>query len=183
MKDHWWQSDSSVIRHVVDQSIQLGDGGWGIIAQAQIYQQLRPLPGASAYFVGTYVLSTREHTSVESPISGVTLGVPDVFYARGGIAYAIWPAEGLSSSLGLRIDGIMKRDIFGGGDHHFRRPGYTLFVDPGMALRLGRNELTLNVPIRLHQNFPPSIIDEERNRDGGGDLADYLVYVGLNHRF
>jgi hypothetical protein len=174
-------ADSSVIRNVVDQSIQLGDGGWGIIAQVQAYQ--RVLPGASVYFIGTYMLSTREHTEVPSPIAGVPLGVPDVYYARGGVAYALWPAAGLSANLGARLDGITMSDLIGGGDAFFRRPGYTLFLDPGVALRRGRDEFTLNIPIRLHQDFPPSLIDKQVNRVGGGDLADYLIYAGYTRRF
>jgi hypothetical protein len=181
VEDDWWLADSSMIRHVVDQSIQLGDGGWGIIVQAQAYQLI--LPGTSAYFVGTYMLSTREHTDVASPLPGVTLGVPDVYYVRGGVARSLWAAGGLSGSLGARLDGITRRDIIGGGDDYFRRPGYTLFLDPGLSLRRGPSEFTFNFPIRLHQNFPPSIIDRKQNFAGGGDLADYLIFAGYTHRF
>lgn len=176
-----WLADSSEIRHVVDQSIQLGDGGWGIIVQAQAFQ--RVLPGTSVYFVGTYMLSTKEHTDVLSPLAGVTLGVPDVYYVRGGVAHSLWAEGGLSASLGGRLDGITRRDIIGGGDDYFRRPGYTLFLDPGLSLRRGPAEFTFNFPIRLHQNFPQSIIDRKMNFAGGGDLADYLIYAGYTHRF
>lgn len=181
VEDDWWLADSSEIRHVVDQSIQLGDGGWGILVQAQAYQRL--LSATSVYFVGTYMLSTREHTDVVSPIAGVTLGVPDVYYLRAGAAQSLWPAGGLSGSLGARVDGITRRDIIGGGDDYFRRPGYTLFLDPGLSLRRGPVEITLNIPIRLHQNFPQSIIDRKKTFPGGGDLADYLIFAAYTHRF
>jgi hypothetical protein len=181
VEDDWWLADSSEIRHVVDQSIQLGDGGWGIILQAQAFQ--RVLPSASLYFVGTYMMSTREHTDVVSPIVGVTLGVPDVYYVRGGVARSLWAEQGLSASLGARLDGITRRDIIGGGDEHFRRPGYTFFLDPGLSLRRGPVEFTVNFPIRVHQNFPQSIIDRKTGFPGGGDLADNLIYVGYTHRF
>lgn len=181
VEDDWWLADSSEIRHVVDQSIQLGDGGWGIIIQGQAYQRI--LPSTSVYFVGTYMLSTREHTDVPSPIPGVSLGVPDVYYVRGGVARSLWAVGGLSASLGARLDGITRRDIVGGGDDYFRRPGYTLFLDPGLSLRRGPAEVTLNIPIRLHQDFPQSIIDRKKNFAGGGDLADYLIYAGYTHRF
>ena len=181
VEDDWWLADGSQIRHVVDQSIQLGDGGWGIILQAQAFQ--RVLPSTSLYFVGTYMLSTREHTDVISPLTGVMLGVPDVYYLRGGVARSLWAGEGLSGSLGVRLDGITRRDIIGGGDEYFRRPGYTLFLDPGLSLRRGPAEFTLNLPIRIHQNFPQSIIDRKVGFPGGGDLANYLVYAGYTHRF
>jgi hypothetical protein len=177
----WWLADSSIIRHVVDQSIQQGDGGWGIILQAQAYQRIRAR--ASLYVLGTYMMSTREHTNVPSPITGVSLGVPDVYYARAGVAYALWPGVGLSTNLGARIDGITKRDVIGGGDDYFRRPGYTLFLDPGVALRRGPNEFALNIPIRVHQNFPQSLIDKKVGFPGGGDLADYLIFASYTRRF
>ncbi len=181
IRDDWWLADSSQIRHVVDQSIQLGDGGWGIIMQAQAYQRI--LPSTNVYFIGTYMLSTREHTDVPSPIAGVTLGVPDVYYVRGGLAYALWPTQGLSANLGVRLDGITRRDIIGGADAHFRRPGFTLFLDPGLALRRGPDEFSLNLPVRLHQDFPQSLIDQQKSFPGGGDLADYLVYASYSRRF
>jgi hypothetical protein len=180
-ENDWWLADSSQIRHVVDQSIQLGDGGWGIILQAQAFQRVRPT--TSLYVVGTYMLSTKEHTDVVSPIAGVTLGVPDVYYVRGGVAQSLWTAGGLSASLGARLDGITRRDIIGGGDDYFRRPGYTLFLDPGLSLRRGPSEFTVNFPIRVHQNFPQSIIDKKAGKVGGGDLADYLIYASYTHRF
>ena len=37
--------------------------------------------------------------------------------------------------------------------------------------------------IRLHQNFPQSIIDRKKNFPGGGDLADYLIFAGYTQRF
>jgi len=177
----WWLADSSVIRHVVDQSIQQGDGGWGIILQAQAYQQI--LPRASLYVLGTYMLSTREHTDIPSPVAGVTLGVPDVYYVRAGAAVALWPSAGISANLGGRIDGITMKDVIGGGDDYFRRPGYTLFFDPGVAFRRGRDEVTLNFPVRIHQSFPQSLIDRKVGYPGGGDLADYLIFAGYTRRF
>jgi hypothetical protein len=179
--DDWWLADSSVTRRVVDQSIQKGDGGWGIILQAQAYQRI--LPRTSLYFLGTYMMSTREHTDVPSPIAGVSLGVPDVYYARAGVAHALWPSAGLSANLGGRIDGITMRDLIGGGDDYFRRPGYSLFLDPGVALRRGPHELSLNIPIRMHQDFPQSLIDRKVGFAGGGDLADYLIFAAYSHRF
>src|SRR5439155_1341411 len=82
----------------------------------------------------------RESTEVASPIPGtpvVHLAVPDVYSARAGIAYALAPARGISLSLGGRIDGIPQGDLIGGRDNSFRRPGYALYLDPGIALRRG----------------------------------------------
>jgi hypothetical protein len=99
------------------------------------------------------------------------------------MALSLWAEQGLSGSLGARLDGITRRDIIGGGDDHFRRPGYTLFLDPGLLLRRGPAEFTVNFPIRVHQNFPQSIIDEKTGFAAGGDLADNLIYTGFTYRF
>jgi hypothetical protein len=86
-------------------------------------------------------------------------------------------------SLGPRIDGIPIRDLIGGGDNNFRRPGYSLFIDPGVTFNHGRNTFWINVPIRIHQDFKRSLADIEHNRVGGGDLAKYLVFTGYSVRF
>ena len=170
----------SVVQSPVDQSIQLGDGGWGVLLQLQAFQ--RVAARASAYVFGSYLLSPREVTDVAGP-GGVPLSVPDVYTARAGLAYALVPGAGLSVNLGGRLDGIPLRDIIGGGDAGFRRPGFVFYLDPGVAMRRGADELTLSMPIRLRQDFRQSLIDRERNSRGGGDLADLLVFAGYTHRF
>lgn len=180
-EDEFFNADGSVGRRVVDQAIQLGDGGWGVLLQLQAYQQLRPR--LSGYAFGSYLVSPGEKTAVPAPLPGTTLSVPDVYTARAGLAWSAWPAQGLSLNLGARIDGIPLRDLVGGGDDGFRRPGYTLFLDPGVALRRGRSEFTLSLPLRLHQDFQQSLIDRERDFRGGGDLADYLIFAGYTKRF
>jgi len=170
----------SVGRRVVDQSIQLGDGGWGVLLQVQAYRQL--FSRGSAYFFGSYLLSPKEKTDVPSPTPGVTLSVPDVYTVRGGLAFAALPQSGLSLSLGARLDGIPLRDIIGGEDG-FRRPGYTVYLDPGIAVRRGRDEFTFSLPIALQQDFRASLIDRQRGLPGGGDLADHLIFAAYTHRF
>ncbi len=180
-EDDFFNPDGSVTRRVVDQAIQLGDGGWGVLLQMQAYHQL--VPRLSGYLFGSYLLSPRERTSVPSPLQGVTLAVPDVYTARAGVALAAAPSWGLSVNFGARIDGIPMQDVIGGGDNFFRRPGYTLFLDPGFAIRRGPSELSFSFPLRLHQNFQRSLIDRQRDFLGGGDLADYLIFAGYSYRF
>ena len=88
----------------------------------------------------------------------------------------------LSVSLGLRVDGIKVRDIVGGSSG-FRRPGYSLYLDPGVAIAHRRGTLTLNVPLRLHENFERSLADIQKGATGGGDLKRYLTLVGYSLRF
>jgi len=180
VEDDFFAADGSVSRRVVDQSIQLGDGGWALIGQAQGYRHL--VGSLNGYLFGSYLVAPKKKSSVPSPVTGVALSVPDVFSVRTGVAFAVAPTHGLSANLGVRVDGIPLRDVVGGGDDGFRRPGYTLFLDPGTAFTFRGQEFTLSIPIRLRQNFSRSLIDRERNLPGGGDLARYLIFAGYSVR-
>ncbi|HZS98849.1 MAG TPA: hypothetical protein VFA40_18840 [Terriglobales bacterium] len=179
--DRFFPASGPPTRAPVDQSIQLGDGGWGVILQTQAYRAISSR--TSGYVNASYLLSAKEKTDVPSPIPGGVLGVPDIYSVRVGVAYALLAERGLSMSLGPRIDGIPIRDLIGGGDNNFRRPGYSLFIDPGVTFNHGRNTFWINVPIRIHQDFKRSLADIEHNRVGGGDLAKYLVFTGYSVRF
>jgi hypothetical protein len=181
IEDDFFAADGSITQKVVDQSIQPGDGGWGFIAQAQGYQRIASR--LNAYAFGSYLISPKKKTNVISPLAGVTLSVPDAYSVRAGVAYALAPSRGISVNVGARMDGIPLRDVIGGGDDGFRRPGHTLYLDPGAAIRIGKQELTFSMPVRVRQNFSRSLIDRERSFKGGGDLADYLLFAGYSVRF
>ena len=178
--DNYFLADGSATKNPVDQSIQLGDGGVGMIFQLQAYRKIAR--GASGYLYGWYLLTPREKTSVSSPLAGVPLSVPDVYSLRSGISAALWAKHGISASLGPRIDGIPLRD-FVGGSSGFRRPGYSLYLDPGVTVTRKRSTWSVNVPVRVHQDFQRSLADIERGSAGGGDLARYLVLIGYTVRF
>lgn len=176
-------TSTGTTRAPVDQSIQLGDGGWGIILQTQAFNHV--IGGISSYLSGSYLVSPKKTTSVQfvkadGTGSGIFLSVPDVYSARAGIASALWPSRGLVGSIGARVDGITVRDLIGGGDDGFRRPGYSLFADPGLSLPVGRGTVSLSVPFRLAQDFRP---DLTAGHPVGGDLANYLLFAGYTARF
>lgn len=162
----------------VDQSIQLGDGGWGIMLGLQAFQ--RVTSGLYAYAAANYLLSPRDTTGVPFYSSGVPLSVPDAYSLRAGLAYGLWSAQGLSVSLGGRYDGIPTHDIIGGTDAGFRRPGYTLYAEPGLSLTRSYGTFTLSVPIRVSQDFKP---DPSPAQSNGGDLANHLIFAGFTHNF
>lgn len=170
----------SAFQHPVDQSIELGDGGWGLIMQAQGYQKISNR--VSGYGYGLYLLSPKDTSNVISPYPGVPLSVPDVYSARVGAGYALLPKHGLSVSLGPRIDGIPVRDLAGDSDG-FRRPGYVFYLDPGISLNSRRSTFTLNIPVRVYQDFQRSLVDIHLGKPGGGDFARTLIFVGFSVRF
>ncbi len=179
--DDYFLADGSSVQHPVDQSIEMGDGGWGVILQAQAFRRV----GARgfAYATGSYLISPRNQTDVTrapagEPNSTVRISVPDVYTGRLGVLYGVLPERGLSVSLGARIDGIPYHDKIGSSDG-FRRPGYIVFVDPGVTLARGANAVTINTPIRtmvrLSNTLSPTV--------GAGDLAKVLFFVGYARRF
>jgi hypothetical protein len=178
--DNFFLAGGAVTKNPVDQSIQLGDGGVGIIFQLQAYRKL--VGSASGYVYGWYLLTPREKTGVASPLAGAPLSVPDVYSFRSGISTALWREHRISASLGPRIDGIPLRD-FVGGSSGFRRPGYSLYLDPGIVVTAKRSTWSINVPLRVHQDFRRSLADFERGAAGGGDLAKYLLLIGYTVRF
>jgi hypothetical protein len=91
----------------------------------------------------------------------------------------------LSTSLGVRFDGIPVRDILG-GDEGFRAPGYTAYLDPGLSISWGSSTFTLSVPVRLHGEFKKNVNDLRGGpppRGNRGDLASYLLFAGYALRF
>jgi hypothetical protein len=180
-------------QRVADPAIQPGDGGWGIILQLQGFQ--RVAPGALGYISASYLLNPRVQTEATigqriglpgDPASGTVpyhLSVPDAYTVRTGVSYAVAPKWGLSASLGGRLDGVPVEDFINGGDENFRRPGYSVFVDPGIDVSLGANTFTLNIPVRAYADRRANLYDRLVNIQGGGNLAKWQVLGGYTHRF
>src|SRR5207245_10266599 len=88
-------ADHSVIQYPVDQSIQPGDGGWGVILQVQAFRRM--FARAFAYVAGAYLISPRALSDVlRPPPSTVYWSVPDVYSGRVGLMYGLLPQEGLT---------------------------------------------------------------------------------------
>ena len=168
----------------VDQSIQLGDGGWGIILQGRGFREL--FANGYGYVNASYVVSpqnqTRVHQGQSGSYSAVRVSVPDVYGARFGLAYVVMPRQGVSLSAGGRIDGIPLRDVVGRSDG-FRRPTVIGYLEPGLTIARGNNTLAIALAVRKYANFRPSAIDQQLGNTGGGDLAKNAVFVSVSRRF
>jgi hypothetical protein len=163
----------------IDEAVQLGNGGWEILFRAQGTAVMAgPLFGyASAY----YGLSLTEHANV---LNGTVLrGVPDTYSARLGVAYLLRRLAGLVLSAGGRINGVTVRDVIGGGDLYWRRPGYEVYFEPGVTWTGGKNTMSASVPLRVYQNKLDSLLDKSLNRHVGADFAHYLLLVSYARRF
>src|SRR3989442_1231574 len=112
-KDDFFLPNASPVQRPVDQAIELGDGGWGIMVQAQAYKQV--FARTSAYFFGAYLISPRESTEVASPIPGtpvVHLAVPDVYSGRLPVFWSLQLGHGRSRVRGAESGDEFGRDAF-----------------------------------------------------------------------
>jgi hypothetical protein len=171
-------------RHAVDISIQPGDGGWGVILEAQAFRSI--FERTYVYGTGYYLVNPREETGVNTQLLTYgkyqNISVPDQYQARAGLSYALWPQQNLAVSLGGRIDGQPPDDLIG-GEGGFRRPGYSVYVEPGLTLSRGKNTFSLFVPVGVAYNRQKSELDEDNGGHGPGAFADYLILFSVSRRF
>jgi len=186
-----WHTPTGSVQRIVDPSIQLGDGGWGTILRAEAFRQA--YRRTAVYAAGAYLANPRGHNDATMTTAyGVVapVAVADEYSAHAGLTVDASARHGLSVSLGGRVDGIPVRDVIGGGDESFRRPGYAVYVEPAVALRRSHSPVspaasmfTLTVPIRVDQNRMASVLEVAHGRHGGGDFAPFLVFLGYVKRW
>jgi hypothetical protein len=171
----------------VDQSIQLGDGGWGATLEFQAFKGLSH--SLSVYGAGFYLFNPRDTTqtrtyreTLRNTLANESyLSVPDQFMFRAGLAYNLAAIHGLSLAAGGRIEGIPVYDLIG-KENGFRRPGHVVSAEPTVTYMRGRHNLALAVPIALLRNRTQSVTDKAMNRHGDAAFADYLVSVNYSVR-
>lgn len=161
----------------VDQSMQLGDGGWGYSIELQGYQSL--FKNTSVYFNGFYLFSPKGINQYTA------LSVPDQFGARLGFAYSILPKQGLAITLGGRAEGLPAIDAIGKSEGS-RRPGYIISIEPGLVFQKGKHTFTGTVPYAIVRNRIKSWSDMQDPlglKHGDAAFADYLLNIGYSYRF
>ncbi|RYC71807.1 hypothetical protein [Spirosoma sordidisoli] len=174
----------------VDQSIQLGDGGVGASVELQGYWQLTG--GLTAYGNGFYLFNPRETNGVRRNPLATTIdlvagefSVPDQFAARIGLSQSVSAIPGLAVMLGGRVEGVPAIDAFGGSSG-FRRPGYIVSVEPGLAYMRHKTSAALTVPVALYRNRIKSYadrLDPTGLRHGDAAFADYLISFTVSRWF
>ena len=166
----------------VDQSIQLGDGGYGFSLDAQAYKGV----GFATFFgLGTYLFNPRVNNGVPTGRgrpSEAIMSVPDQYLYRGGVIVPTPKLRGLSFSFGIRGEGIPVRDAFGKSTD-FRRPGVAISLDPGLIYSRGKDQWSVNVPVAMYRNRKQSVPDIMDNRHGDAAFADQFLVLGYSRRF
>jgi hypothetical protein len=172
----------------VDQSVQPGDGGWGILLDVQAFRQLSK---ATLFASGTYLANPRDTNGTPSILVGLGVAnnafaqegvlvnsVPDQFLVRMGAVMPIGKT-GFAASLAYRIEGLPRYDLIG-DSHGWRRPGHEMFAEPGIAYSKGSSTWSLNVPIGFFRNRQANPYS---GREGDATFPDYILLTGISYRF
>lgn len=177
------------VQRPVDQSIQLGDGGYGLLID--LYGYKRVGERLSLFGNGYYSITPEDKNGVPTfrgnPFES-TMGIRDSFMARAGFDYLLLPQYNLSLGLSARIEGVPVEDLVGGSDG-FTRPGYAVSVEPGISAQIGSYAMNLTAPYAVYRNRTRSVADRRWTeatgifRHGDAAFADYLVLFNLSKSF
>jgi hypothetical protein len=180
---------TNVATKFLDQSVQPGDGGWGALIDVQAFRQMKRL---TLFGSGTYLANPRDTNGTPSILVGLGFGanpafaeegvlensVPDQYLVRMGAAVP-FGATGFAGTLAYRVEGLMRYDLIG-DSHGWRRPGYEMFAEPGLAYSKDEWTFSVNVPIGFYRNRLPNPYS---GREGDATFPDYIVLAALSYRF
>jgi len=169
------------VTRIVDQSIQLGDGGYGLVLDFLAYKAIK---SSRLFASAVYLVNPRNTNGVltgRRPSEAV-MSVADQYLYRTGAVFPFPKVRGLAWSLGLRGEGVPSTDWIGKSDG-FRRPGYAISVEPGLIVNRGKGSWNFSVPIALLRSRTRSVPDIRDNRHGDAAFADYVIIAGYSRHF
>jgi hypothetical protein len=195
-QDYFYRNDSTKILSPVNPSIQLGDGGTGLITELNTFYIVNALQTISLYgnffylanprdISGTQFTAGRTPTTVQIRSGNVDLSVPDVYSMRFGAYYNL--SQQLSFSGGLRDEGAPVHDLFG-QSNGARRAGHITSVEPGIIYKLKKTTLYVYAPVvisrKIKQNVPDKITSELTgvHTIGPGGFNNFSVFAGVQFK-
>ena len=173
----------------VDQSVQPGDGGWGLMMDLSGFKQI---PHAQLFGSASYLANPKDHndtTSVGYNISALASppiaadgtsynSVPDQYLVRLGAAAPIGKT-GFAASLAWHVEGVPRYDLIG-ASHGFRRPGVEMFIEPGFSYARGADVFSFEVPIAYYRNRFPN---PYTGSSGDATFPNYIFLASYSRRF
>lgn len=172
----------------VDQSIQLGDSGWGLNINFEAFTQLGPI---MVFGSGGYLFNPQNKNDTLSPPALLNPVGPqavderfryntisDSYLWRAGVGSALPKVPGAGLSLALRMEGVPVTDLLGDSEG-FRRPGYYLSLEPGVNFSHGKATWALSAPIRLKQDVSKDTYGVARS----STFADHMLIMSVSYRF
>ncbi|HEV7501567.1 MAG TPA: transporter, partial [Vicinamibacteria bacterium] len=96
--------------------------------------------------------------------------------------------KGLGLSLSARLEGVPSSDLFG-SSAGFRRPGYSIGIEPGLSYSFKKTAFSVSVPWLVRRDRTQSYADKlatvatGKFVNGDAAFADYIVIAGFSRRF
>jgi hypothetical protein len=193
-EDDVWVNNSAtrvleLVSRPVDQSIQPGDGGFGLMTEVQGFKAV----GSVALFAsGSDLFNPKATNGVptnRSRAADAFMSVADQYAARVGVATASpFLSRRIGLSLAARLEGVPSEDLLGSSDG-FRRPGYSVGIEPGLSYGWKGNSVSLSVPYLVRRVRTQSVSDKQatvasgRHVQGDAAFADFVVIFGYSRRF
>jgi hypothetical protein len=173
----------------VDQSVQPGDGGWGLMMDLSGFKKI---PHAQLFGQASYLANPKDHNDTPSvgynisPLANPPIAadgtsynsVPDQYLARVGAAMPIGKT-GFAGSLAWHVEGLPRYDLIG-ASHGFRRPGVEMFIEPGFSYAKGRQVYSFSVPIAYYRNRFPN---PYTGSSGDATFPNYIFLASYGYRF
>jgi hypothetical protein len=192
-KDYFYKASGKVLAPV-NTTIQLGDGGFGVITEVNTSYSISKL--VSLYANGFYLLNPRGDNGVSSIDGGASANpmqlqtgdfvtsVPDAYTARAGASIT---AKDITFSAGARIEGQPSEDLIG-ESNGTRRAGQIVSIEPGVSYKFKNTVIYLYVPVPVYKKTQQTVADKLRSEITGqyfvspGGFANYLIFLGAFYR-
>lgn len=194
-QDYFYRNDTTKILSPINPSIQLGDGGTGIITELNTFYILNATKTISLYGNFYYMINPREQNGVsfttgripsrlDSITGNILLSVADQFSIRAG---AYFNLKKWSFSAGIRYEGSPVKDLIGGSEG-IRRSGHNFSAEPGILLKMKKATLYTYIPIIIGRKVNQNVPDKQRSKYLGtpfvspGGFANYLIFIGAQFK-
>lgn len=192
-EDYFFRNDTTKVLAPVNPSIQLGDGGTGIITELNaFYIYNRTISFYTNFY---YLINPREQngvsttvgrtpTSLQIKIGSVEASVPDHYSIRAGANFIF---NRLAFSAGIRDEGIPVYDLIG-GSNGFRRAGHNISVEPGIIYRFKKISIYGYVPVMVARKTKQTVPDKKESEILGkytlrqGGFGNFLVFAGVQFK-
>ena len=165
-------------------STEHGNGVRGKTYQALLNGAAGGNGAAVARLARAQALGFANYHSLEDVMS-----ITDQYMARVGMSFLLDEERGIVLSLGARVEGIPAEDALGSSDG-FRRPGFTVSVEPGISITRERWSAGVAVPVAALRDRVASVADENWGQITGlgtvkGDaaFADYVINTFFTYHF
>ena len=176
-----------------DYSVQPGGGAWGMIMQAQAFQNLGN--ETIAYCNVNYVMTQGGYHNFYTSHGGTSNGPPaptkgltqfdaiqDQYLLEIGASHPAPKIRGLGLTLSVRTEGVPAHNLIG-NDLGFRRPGFGISLTPGFIYTRGNHMLQFSAGKVLIRDRTRSVPEEINGaRAGDAAFANYVWMAGYTLR-